>query len=617
MQQTTAADQIFSIRSTLPLTRQNRLVCIGSFLADRIFGLRHCREIYNRLAHVDDPASFMRQVLSQLKIAPTYDPEDLGKIPRKGGCIVVGNHPYGAIEGIILADVLMSVRTDVKIMVNYLLHRIPQMRDLTIAVDPFERADSPTRNAAPIRNAIRWVKNGGLLLIFPAGEVSHFKLSQGEIADPPWNPTAARIARITKAPVVPIFFRGQNSMLFQAAGLVHPRLRTILLAKELFGLKDKDVGFKIGSPINQRRLQQFNSDNELTSYLRWRTYIMGQPNHRTWRKSHRTAAPIVNKRQRTIAAAQDARLLAQDVGALQEDQLLVESGPFSVWCAQAQQIPHVLKEIGRLREISFRQAGEGTGNPIDLDDFDAHYLHLLIWQSETKEIVGAYRLGRTDAVIADKGIHGLYTSTLFQSRMEFYNKLGPALELGRSFIRLEYQKSFSALLLLWKGIGAYIVRHPHYRMLFGPVSISSDFSDFSRRLIATTLLRHNQAEELANMVRAKKPLPLKPIRIRGCARAQETIFLDDFKEVCSVVSDIEIRQKEVPVLLRQYLNLGGRLLCFNVDCSFSSVVDGLIVVDLLETEAKTLERYMGQVGYASFIDYHQQTTTAAACVRAR
>jgi len=289
---------------------------------------------------------------------------------------------------------------------------------------------------------------------------------------------------------------------------------------------------------------------------------------------------------------------------LPTDQCLAQSGAQSVWQATAEQIPHVLQEIGRLREISFRAANEGTGKPLDLDRFDANYLHLFIWNAEADEIVGAYRVGATDQILERYGRRGLYSSTLFDSRMEFFRRLGPALELGRSFVRPEYQRSYSPLLLLWKGIGGFIARQPRYRMLFGPVSISRDYSDLSRHLIATTLLQHCQAKDLAVMVKPRHPASLRPVRVRGCGHSPHPSGFQDFKEVCSVIADVEFKQRDVPVLLRHYLNLGGQLLAFNIDRSFGRVMDGLIVVDLTQTDRKTLQRYMGSEGAAAFLTYH-------------
>lgn len=593
----------FSIMSPEISSFWKRAVSLFARPLEYLLGLNRCNKIYQQIGHETDPRQFMVEALHNLHIQLDISDRDKAKVPQKGSCVVVANHPFGAIEGVILAEMLLSIRPDVKIIANYLLDRIPQLRPLNIAVDPFERAGSVQANLKPLREAMQWVKNGGLLLVFPAGEVSHVKLLHREVSDPPWHHTVARIVRYANASVVPVFFKGRNSNLFQLAGVIHPKLRTALLAREMLKQRGKDIQCKVGHAISYRWLRHYDQDERLMSYLRWRTYIMGYSRTRSIKlpgipgnKSCQHLKPL--------AEAQPPAVCRHEIAQLPAEQRMVQSGAFSVWTAHAHQIPNILLEIGRLRELSFRQAKEGTGNALDLDRFDRHYLHLFIWNDDADEIVGAYRLGQTDVILNRYGRKGLYTNTLFFSRMDFFKRLGPALEMGRSFIRPEYQKSYSPLLLLWRGIGTYVSRNPQYRMLFGPVSISSDYSDLSRRLLATTLLKHNQAKDLALMVRPRKPAPLKPLRIKGCGRATRDVQLQDFKEVCSVVSDIEIEQKDVPVLLRQYLNLGGQLLSFNIDRLFSSVMDGLIVVDLLQAERKTLERYMGAEGVAAFICHH-------------
>jgi putative hemolysin len=446
-----------------------------------------------------------------------------------------------------------------------------------------------------------------MLLVFPAGEVSHLRLPSLEVADPVWSSTIGRIIRHAKVPVLPVFFRGHNGPWFQAAGLIHPRLRTALLARQLMGVRGRSIPVDIGRVIPFRWLQRYASDAELVAYLRWRTYLLGHPARR---ENRRFKAPAIAafQKPRPLAAPQSPEACRREIERLPAEQLLAQSGGQSVWQATAEQIPHVLREIGRLRELSFRAANEGTGKSFDLDRFDAHYLHLFIWNAEAAEIAGAYRVGATDRILERHGRQGLYSSTLFDSRMEFFRRLGPALELGRSFVRPAYQRSYSPLLLLWKGIGRYIARHPHYRMLFGPVSISRDYSDLSRRLIATTLLQHSQAKDLALMVKPKHPANLRPVRVHGCGSNQRQACFQDFKEMCSVIADVEFKQRDVPVLLRHYLNLGGQILAFNIDRNFGRVMDGLIVVDLTQTDCKTLQRYLGAEGAAAFQSYHQSAS---------
>lgn len=570
---------------------------------EHLLGLRECERIYAAKGRTADPRGFIRNVLDALRVSGEVAEEERGRLPAVGPTVVVANHPFGGIEGLLLADLLLSVRRDLKILVNFLLNRIPQLEPITIAVDPFGGPQAARVNLGPLREAVRWVKGGGMLLVFPAGEVSHLRLSAGEVADPAWSPAVGAVVRRAQAAVVPIFIRGRNCAVFQAAGLLHPRLRTALLPRELLRQRDRRIAMKIGAPIPHRRLERFQDDGRLVDYLRWRTYLLGctPPPRRPPRTL--PLRPSTNRR-RPVAGAEDPGRLRREIAALPPEQLLAQSGPFAVWLAEAGQIPHALYEIGRLREIAFRAAGEGTGRALDLDRFDERYLHLFLFHAPGGEIVGAYRLGPTDRIVAAHGPDGLYTNTLFESRPEFFRRLGPALEMGRSFVRPEYQKSYSSLLLLWKGIGAFIARHPHYRVLFGPVSISRDYSDLSRRLIATTLLAHSQAKELALMVRPRKPVRLRPIRVPGCGRVEPSDWIQDFQEVCELVGEIEFRNKEVPVLLRHYLNLGGQLLAFNLDRHFGDAMDGLIVVDLLQTDRRTLIRFMGETGLEAFLRRH-------------
>ena len=297
-----------------------------------------------------------------------------------------------------------------------------------------------------------------------------------------------------------------------------------------------------------------------------------------------------------IANPQFPEFLAREVERLAPGRKLLESGPFDVYLASAREIPLVLFEIGRLREESFRAAGEGTGRAFDLDEFDASYFHLFLWDRERRAVAGAYRLGVLDAILAEHGAAGLYTATLFTYRPELLAHLSPALELGRSFVRLEYQKSYSALLLLWRGIGEFVVRNPRYRRLLGAVSISDDYDERSRRLIVGSLRRHYRLLPWASQVRARRPPRFG---------ALDGIADRDLGELERRVSEIEHGERGIPVLLRQYLRLGGKVLGFNVDPSFANALDALVVVDLRGTDPRMLERYLGRAGAVSFLAYHE------------
>ena len=302
-----------------------------------------------------------------------------------------------------------------------------------------------------------------------------------------------------------------------------------------------------------------------------------------------------------VAPAIPPALLKAEVEALPAEQRLVESGHYRVQYARAAQIPWCLQEIGRLRELTFRAAGEGTGKASDIDLFDSYYLHLFVWDREAESIVGAYRMGLADEILARYGKRGLYTQSLFRYRSRLLQKLNPAIELGRSFVRAEYQRSFSALLLLWRGIGQFILRMPRYAVLFGPVSISNSYAPISRQLMVDYLRTNNSEARLARHVRPRRPFRLRRSKIR---KEVEIADLKDIEQLSRVIAEIEHDNKGIPILLKQYLKLGGRLLGFNTDDAFSDALDGLIVVDLRASEPRVLARYLGEEWAAAFYAHH-------------
>jgi putative hemolysin len=301
--------------------------------------------------------------------------------------------------------------------------------------------------------------------------------------------------------------------------------------------------------------------------------------------------------------------LADEVAQLDPSSRLASVGALEAWIAPAAAIPRTLLEIGRLRELSFRAVGEGTGRACDLDRFDASYLQLFLWDRALRAVAGGYRLGPVDELLARGGTSALYTSTLFEYEPEVLRLLGTALELGRSFVTPTHQRSHAALLTLWKGIGAFVARNPRYRMLFGPVSISADYHPFSRQLLGHWLEARHRHAELFGRVRGRTPFRfqavdgLAPERLRGLAAAT-----DDVEEL---VTGIERGERGVPVLLSEYLKLGGKLLALNVDASFQDALDALVVVDLVRAPQRLLERYLGKDGAAAFLDAHAREARVA------
>jgi putative hemolysin len=301
-----------------------------------------------------------------------------------------------------------------------------------------------------------------------------------------------------------------------------------------------------------------------------------------------------------VADAVPRPALQAEIDRLLPSRRLVDSGRFQVYCAPAGEIPRALQEIGRLRELTFRAAGEGTGKCADIDLFDAYYLHLFVWDAPAQAIAGAYRLGLVDRILAQQGKRGLYTASLFKYRTRLLDSLNPAIELGRSFVRAEYQRSFAALLLLWRGIARFVVGAPQYAVLFGPVSISNNYTPASRRLMVDYLSAYRAEASLAGEVRPRQPFDDET----PSALAAGDPGARSIEELSRLIAQIEHDHKGVPVLLKQYLRLGGRLLGFSVDRNFTDALDGLIMVDLRQTEPLMLARYMGKPETDAFLALH-------------
>ncbi len=565
---------------------------------EKLMLLKQLYAVYDLARSAEGDASIFDRLLDSMNVRAIVSEADIARIPKRGPVVVVANHPFGLIEGPVLGSILRRVRTDVKVMANSLMAAMPEVAGHCILVNPFGGREALRSNRRGLKEAIGWLRNGGMLVIFPAGAVAHIDVKRREITDPEWSPAVGRIIRMTGAPVLPMYFAGKNSALFHIAGMVHPAVRTAMLPHEFLNKKHAAVDVRMGHAISPKRMEAFVREEELMDYLRRRIYALGTRREqrpdpirgiaRRWRRRNGAEA---------IAEAAPAGDLEAEVAALDRSHWTAEQGTLAAVLAKAGEIPSVLREIGRLREVTFRGNGEGTGKSLDLDRFDVDYLHLFLWNRETREVAGGYRLGLADEIAARQGTKGLYTNTVFDYRRDFLERIGPAVELGRSFVRVEHQRSFAPLFLLWKGIGEFIARHPRYRTLFGAVSISNEYREGSRNLIVDFLQRHHREESLAGLVRARNPWRARP-------RGEEPIRENDIDELSALVADIETDAKGVPVLLRQYLKLGGKLASFNVDAKFADALDGLIVVDLTKTDARVLERYLGKEPAQAFRRFH-------------
>jgi putative hemolysin len=567
-------------------------------LAHTVSRLLRIDQLENLYDQARSRPAFFSGLLEELEVETRVSPADLERIPASGPVIALSNHPFGILDGALLTELLGRVRSDVRVLTNRVLGQLPELAPFCFFIDPFERQESRRANGRALKQAIDHVREGGLLLVFPAGEVSHFDLRLRAIRDPEWMSTAARLVRITGAKTVPILVRGANSLKFQMLGMVHPRLRTAALPAELLNKRGQTVEVLIGSPIEASRLETMPDDKEAIQYLRLRSELLARRNE-SGAAVATAHAPVADE-----IAADD---LSREIESLPAQTLLEQNREYSVYLAEAPQIPLLLREIGRLREITFRAAGEGSGNARDLDRFDPHYLHLFIWNRTRREIVGSYRIGDVPKLLREFGRKGLYTASLFRFHPLFFGRLGPALEMGRSFIRPEYQRQFAPLLLLWKGIGAYVCRHPEYSTLIGAVSVSNQYSPASREVIARYFEKQTRAGKAPGPFWPGSVWPRRPLKgktVRDWEVKALCELLPDVEDLSGPIADLEPDGKGIPILVRQYVKLGGKLLAFSVDPAFGNTLDGFVLVDLTRTSPEALARYMGKEQAASFFAFH-------------
>ncbi len=552
-------------------------------------GFRDLFGMYQSLLPCDDKKQFITKALTRLRVRKSVGQIDLGRIPADGPVVATANHPFGLLEGLVFADTALERRNDIKILAGSALSGFDSIRDLFIFIDPYRRAETIRSNAAGMRQAIHWVREGGMLLVFPSGAISRFEFQERSVVDPPWQAGIARIIQKTRASVLPIYFAGHNSTTYQICSRVHSSARLALLPRELKRQRGQTISMRVGNPLPYRKLPQSATDSELVEHFRFRTYLL---RHNEGHSAHPREPAPVSRNYASITPRTRQSDIVNEINNLPQHTRMVETSEYRVFCAEAALIPTVLNEIGRLRETTFRSVGEGTGRSCDIDAYDSYYLHNFLWNHKTKEVVGAYRIGQTDRILNNYGVEGLYTYRLFEFDANLMHELDPALELGRSFVRVEYQRQFAPLLLLWKGIGAFVARHPQYSRLYGAVSISNAYSHASRELMKTVLTMHHADTSLAGLLRARHKLPA----YRISAREQDALqkWGGDIETLSSWIADLETDIQGVPVLIRQYLKLGGQFLGFNVDPNFSNTLDGFIVVDLREAPERHLARLLGK-----------------------
>jgi putative hemolysin len=576
----------FALQPTMASAWARAAIGVAGPVLERALGLHALGRMYAQTTGTSVVDDFPERALAALGIDWSVTDAGLARIPSAGPLVVVANHPFGAADGLALLALVRRVRRDVRLLGNYLLQRIPELAELVIAVDPFGGPDARAGNARMLRRATDWVRRGGVLLVFPAGEVSATRAPDGRLIDRPWRRGVARIVAAAEADVLPVCFEGRNSGVFEAVGRLHPGLRTALLPRELIRRRGMAVRPIVGRVIPHAELAGLD-ESVVTNVLRARTYGLLQ--------APRPAEPPHARRPGATPAAhvEDPDGIAVEVARLPTTRVLATSGELQAMWAEVEEVPTLLREIGRLREITFRSVGEGTGTARDLDRFDRDYVHLFVWHQRRREVVGAYRLGLTDRILARRGLRGLYTRTLFRYGRPLVDALGPAIELGRSFVRAEYQRDYAPLLLLWQGISRFAAQHPRYRRLFGPVSISADYPPAARDLIVSALEASSLESSWAGLARPRRPY-----------RSLTGVATDELTGGCAsahaLIRDMPQALPGLPVLLRHYLKLGATPLAVSVDPAFGNAVDALMVVDLDLVPPALLARYMGAGALAAF-----------------
>ena len=560
-----------------------------------LFGQRALRDARAAvLAEVGPHASlddFLRASLRWLGLDIDMLSTDLDRVPARGPLLVTANHPTGAMEGVLLLALLRSVRQDVRVIVDdAIVVGVDEIDELLIPHDAAAR--NPQATAASLVRAGRWLRDGGCVLAFPAGVVATPRRPLGPVREGRWQSAIAGLQRESAATTLPVYVAARTPAWFRIGSSLSARLRRWMLPRVLVSQCSSAVAVRIGNPIPGSQLARFCDDDERARYLRLRCEIL----ERRRTETAVAASGAVRKparRQEPVIDAFAPEAIERDLAALPASAELLRQGTIRVMCARAEQIPSTLREIGRLREVTFRGVGEGSGLACDLDAFDATYWHLFLWDEAARAIVGAYRLGAVDELLAQGGAQALYTTSLYRFREPFLEHVRHGVELGRSFVQPAYQKGFLPLLLLWKGIAAFVERDPRRRHLFGTVSISADHHATSVRLMVDHLRAHCFDDQLVASVRPIRPWRRPRSEKHGPSWDADSIR--DLKDVSAMVREIEVVRQGVPVLLEQYLKLGADVVGINVDAAFHTI-DALVVVDLAKSPLHLLERYMGSEG---------------------
>jgi putative hemolysin len=544
-----------------------------------------------------DGIEFIDSVIDSLGIQFEIEEEDVSRIPTTGAFITISNHPFGGIDGLLLLKIFLSKRPDFKLLANFLLHSIEPLNKFSIPINDVGNSGVKRFNFSNVKSTLKHLEEGHSLGIFPAAEISKV-YSLNNISDRKWQNSLIKLIQVAEVPVIPVYFQGNNSWIFHLLGSINPFLQTARISKEFFNKKRKVIRIRIGKPIPYSELKEFKDTEMISRFLRAKTYALGTPLE--VKKFFRPKFFVKAKKVEAIIDPIPLDKLLPEIVMLKEKYYLFDSNDYSVLCGPTVETPNIMNEIGRLREITFREVGEGTNRSMDTDEFDLYFNQLIIWDNVNLKIVGAYRVGRGDLIMQQFGVKGFYIQTLFHINPGFYPILEKSLELGRSFIIKEYQKKPLSLFLLWKGILYFLLKNNEYRYLIGPASISNDFSKFSKSLIVDFFKANFYNHELARYI-----TPRKHFKVKQNPNFDNEVFIkntsSDVKKLDKFIQDIEPTYS-TPVLFKKYIQLNAKLLGFNVDPLFNDCVDGLMILDIFDVPLSTLQNLSKELDDQSILE---------------
>lgn len=549
-----------------------------------ILGISNINQVYQKFEELQG-LEFIDAVLDEFKVEFDYYAEELKRIPREGPFVTVSNHPLGGIDGIILIKLISQVRPDYKVMANFLLQKVEPLKDFFMPVNPFDDKDIRS-SFTGIKDSMAHIQAGHGLGIFPAGEVSTYKFDERKIVDKQWEPGALRMIQKMKVPVVPVYFKARNSAFFYLLSLLHPTLRTAKLPSELRHQRNKSIRIRIGRAIYAKEQEGYKNPEHFSQFLRQRTYLLREtlgPDKKIF-SLQRPEMPdaILPPVKKELQTTEIANLIKKG------EALLLEQKNYQVFLASSGEIPNILTEIGRLREITFRAIGEGTNRPLDLDLYDYHYHHLILWDTETEALAGAYRLGLGPDIYKKYGLNGFYISTLFKLKNGMHQMMSKSLEMGRAFVVAEQQQKPLPLYLLWNGIMAVLHKHPALEYIIGCASISNRFSKVGKALMVEFLLNHYGDHEVAEEVQSRKAFRPK---LKDSVREQVLDGIDnDLNAFDRKIDELEPGNLRFPVLIKKYLKQNARIVCFNVDPLFNNSLDGLMYIKVADIPKETRNR---------------------------